>query len=583
MTRLRSTRLHPGVAGSIVLLLAGLAATGCAPAPMDWGVSEAFFDHRYGTAREIARADVALAVDENIVLDHLRLGIAAMADGDHDEAEQALLHAYELLISGGVNEQDRVDAATFIHEGVRIWKGEPYEQAMSFYMIATLYMLRGDWENGRAAATNALFTLRDFEDGDDGQPRSMREIVTDAARSEQDGDSDYLEDAARPVESEFALGYLTAATCNVLLGRDDAAAPLFDQVRQLNPELDPLVSSLESADYDTLLFIDVGRGPEKQSYGPNGALIRYEPDGRDIPRPVVSVWVDDDQFIPPVSEPVVDLWTLSQYPRWWSLQSMREAKSAVGDILVYGGMIASIIGGFADESDMQWAGVGATLAGLLVAASAEADTRHLALLPRSVFIVPLRLGDGRHDVGLHFENDAGSDATWHGLVAGTDGDPRVYWLRMHNGGGAGMPVWSDQLLFSNDHTERLPGQLPYLLGGRDLGTPDESRLDTYQADGLLTDMTLTELIELHRAEGIVFTPGPQGRTDESAPRDDLYRHVVNGGRVLWSPPPGTHGFEQATRVEHPPYMPQSQALESARQRHQSTPLPSGVVRRGRGR
>ena len=397
---------------------AGLWVSGCGAPSMDPEAGLAFYDHRYGSARDAVRDSAAVDTSENVVLDNLRLGIASMADGDLAEAERALLRAYELLVSGGVNEADRAAAATFLYEGVRVWKGEPYEQAMSFYLIAVRYMLDGDWENGRAAATNALFTLRDFEGGDGGEPRSMAALVTDAAAAERDGEGDYFESAGRPVDSEFALGYLTAAACDVLMGRGDAAGPLFDRVRGLNPELGALVDVLEAGDYDTLLFVDVGLGPMKESYGPNGALVRYEPDGREIPRPVVSVAVDGVARSVATTDPVVDLWTLSQYPKWWSLEPMREAKSTIGGVLLYGGMAAMVLGDMFDESDAQWAGLGAALAGLMVQGSAAADTRHLAELPRCVFMVPLKLGVGRHDVGLAFEHDAGSNGTWHDLTAG---------------------------------------------------------------------------------------------------------------------------------------------------------------------
>ncbi|QNN24785.1 hypothetical protein HED60_21740 [Planctomycetales bacterium ZRK34] len=518
-----------------------------------------YYDHAYPAARDTVRVAAADRKSNNVVLDNMRLGLASMADGDLDEAERALLRAYEYLRSGGVNTEDRTIASEWISEGVKVWKGEPYEQAMSYYYISALYMVRGDWENARAAAQNALFALRDFGDYE-GQPRDMKDIVTEAAKKDQSG-GDYLGTGYRPIESQFTLGYLMAATSYVLMKQPDDATRMFEHVKQLRPELSTLVDTLAAGQFDTLLIIDAGHGPRKQAYGPDNALVRYVPDGRRHQVPTVSIVVDSEPTQIPTGQPVVDLWTLSQYPKWWSLESMRQAKSAIGNVLLIGGLGAAQIGSQARSEEAVYAGLAAAALGALMKAGSAADTRHLAMLPRCTYIVPLRLGAAAHNVTVLFDNDPKSNATWHDLAAGATGNPRVYYLRHHDAGGRGMPPWPADPLYSVSVEAYKAGDRPYVLGGKDLTPPSQALMQTYHAAGVLPQMSLDDLMKVYNAEGIVYRTGPQGRDAAAGGLDpDLYRHITAGGRVLYVPYPGTHGYERITRIPHAPYSPRSDLL-----------------------
>lgn len=521
----------------------------------------AYYTHHYADARDALRDDAADRRSADVVLDNLRLGLASMADGDHLEAERSLLRAYEYLISGGVNAPDRAVSSTVIYEGIKVWKGEPYEQAMAFYDIAALYMIKGDWENARAAAQNALFALRDFG-GHGDEAINMRDVAEEAARADKRG-GDYVANA-RTIESQFTLGYLIAATAERLNRRPEAAAPMFDRVRQLRPDLAPLADALQRGDFDTLLLIDEGHGPTKEAYGRDDALIRYVPDGRGIAPPHARVSVDGGAVAHTGDVPVVDLWTLSQYPKWWSVESIRHAKSVLGDVFLIGGAVAADVGSHRDNETAQWAGIAAVLAGLAMKATAQADTRHLEFLPRCVFVVPLKLGGGRHDVRVHFEGHAGSDATWNDLIAGTPDAPRVYYLRMHDGAGRGMPAWADHRLYSITADTYDDGP-PWIMGGDDMTPPSDELMRAYHARGALPNMNASALRDLYSQEGFVFTPGPQGRDDKAGRDPQWYRHVTEGGRVLFAPPPGTHMYQRLTRTEHGSYEPRSAQLRSIMQ------------------
>lgn len=558
----------------IMLLLGAIIAGGC---QSGGGATRQFaagsyYHHRYAEAREAVRSHAADRRSEHIVLDSLRLGLASMADGDLDESERALMQAYEYLVSGGVNEADRVVSSTVLHEGTRVWKGEPYEQAMAFYYIAALYMMRGDWENGRAAASNSLFALRDFKAAD------MQDI---GERAQRDGD--FIETGWDKVQSEFTLGYLLAATNYVLMNQPDDATRMFEHVRKLRPDLAALVDTLQGNDYDTLLLVDSGRGPRKQSYGPDDSLVRYVPDGRHAQPLALNVSVGGHAVM--TGSAVVDLWTLSQFPRWWSLEGMRKAKSAIGNVMLVGGLAATAVGANSRSrnSDVMYAGLGAAAAGLLLKATASADTRHLEMLPRGVFLVPIKLGPQPRDIKIDITGPGGARAAWHDIRGGAPGNPQVYYLRMHDAGGQGMPRWSDALLYSVNADQYRPGDLPWLMGGKDLTPPTPGIVEAYHSAGVLPGITESELSEAYRAEGLFFRPGPQGRSGEEALDTSLYRHVAEGGRVYWQPRPGTHLYERLTRMPHAAYAPRSQLLADMVSRSESIAQPphkpDGVISR----
>lgn len=526
-----------------VILLLILLCGGCASKELrrTEELADLFYHHEYPAYREAVRKPAADRSSTNVVIDNLRLGIGSLADGDPYEAESALMRAYEYLVGGGVNEPDRVVASTLLYEGLKVWTGEPYEQAMAFYYIAALSMLQRDWENARAAAANSLFALRNFAGADpNGQPDAV-------------------------IESEFVLGYLLTGLNAQLSGRTDLADRSFERVIELDGSHGPLIAALRRGDYDTLLILDVGRGPIKQAYGEDLQHVRYLPDGRTMPKLSAQVMVDGQARQVAGTAPLVDLWTLSQFPRWWSNEPQRKTRSDIGNVMVVGGLLAAMVGAAMDKDEVAWAGVGAAAAGAGMKAMAQADPRHLACLPRCVFLIPLKLGNGPHDVRLSIVNDGGSDSTWHDLHGGKPGNPAVYFLRMHNRGGRGMPQWSDRPHYTAATTPGSPADTHYLLGGADLTPPDEHWLQRMQSRGFLTDLVYQEWEQMLGREKLVRLPGPQGKTGDAALNRKLYRHVAEGGRVLWMPRPGCHLYERLTRMPHRPYTPRTADLQRLKQ------------------
>ena len=156
-TKRQSGPLAPGTQGERVkvtgdfpfaplLLTLALVLVGCGPTHEEIrarGGVDAYFDGEY---REAVRrlGPLAEKTDENFVLNNCRLGLAALADYDLDEAETAFLRAYEVINSVGVNQGGRSLGAVLVNEKLKIWKGEPYERAMANFYLGITYYLRQD-------------------------------------------------------------------------------------------------------------------------------------------------------------------------------------------------------------------------------------------------------------------------------------------------------------------------------------------------------------------------------------------------------------------------------------------------------
>jgi tetratricopeptide (TPR) repeat protein len=544
-------RRHGGTKQSafiaLVLSIVCAFAFGCQSAPRNMNAVHAYYRYDFTGAREALRGDANLRNDEQIVLNNTRLGIAALGDGDLEEAEQALGKSFEFLSTAGLN-KDRTAAAVFVHEGVKIWKGEPFEQALTYHYVATLYALMNDWENARAAAANSLFRLTDF-----GADQNAETLARHAAK-----DSKYLERGYTAVDTNFALGFVMqaiGADLSGAAGSDD----LFNAALEINPELESIVEALRARDYDTLLVVDYGKGPTKIAYGPDEALVRFAPQDRTIAE--LEVAAGGQRLISApmacnVNEMAVD-------HRWNNLDDVRRAKSMIGTGLLYGGLITTAYGADRRDSGVALAGLAAMGAGLLTKAGAKADTRYCEFVPQAIYMAPLRLGSAA-DLRVSIPGDPNSLVILDDVQPGSPGKPRTIYLRIL-GPGSPAPTWLAQRkpLYSNNHTGVWNGGdgYPWILGGRDVSTPSRAVLQNYQANGYLRNMTMSELQELYASENVLIGSGMESRPDVR--KNPSFRHVLEGGTGLFTPHPYSMGYKRLMCAMHEPYRPKSDVTRNA--------------------
>jgi tetratricopeptide (TPR) repeat protein len=387
-----------------LILLGLLIAAGCAPVGRSPEVARAVDDYYIGyyhTARGILEP-LAQRTNEDYVLNNLRLGSVLLADYDLDAAEAAFFRAYEVINSTGVNRGGRDVAAAVVLEKIKVWKGEPFERAMANFYLGLVYYMRQDYPNARAAFENALFKLRDYGEG-------------------RDRDDQYAE-----VESNFIIAYLMLARAWQRLGEDEKAVDLFRRAGQLRPDLRDLADPILHEETNVLLVVDFGMGPRKVTQYDN-SIVAFEPHPGVVGRiPLPRVLVNGEPAgIGAINLPPIDTLEMAQDRRWQSIDTIRLAKSIAGTGLMAAGAYQGL-----KRDPNHGAALGLLAAGALLKMSATADVRHWEMLPRTVFLLPLRLDPGQHDITVNFGRDARLSQTWRGIIAPSEGEA-TYYMRIN--------------------------------------------------------------------------------------------------------------------------------------------------------
>jgi hypothetical protein len=173
----------------------------------------------------------------NAVLNLQRLGLAAMEAEAWEEAEWAFDEALARIEAVYGKTSLASDARSkWNAEGIKDFKGEPYERVMAYYYRGLLYLREGDYQNARAS-----FTAGEFQD-------TLSE--------------------AEAFQGDFALMNFLAGWSASCAGDEDLANEAFaiSQRTQAHPA---------PATGNTLLLADVGRGPVKMARGRQRKLLAF--------------------------------------------------------------------------------------------------------------------------------------------------------------------------------------------------------------------------------------------------------------------------------------------------------------------
>lgn len=539
----------------------------------------------YGQARMEVREELSSKkTDRRYLLDRMRLGVLTLADGYPEAAAHVFEEVYAVLRAQGIN-RDKTVQSLVLNEDLKIWKGEPFEQALALAYYSMTMAELGSWDNARAAADNSLFYLKDFGENEvtgqrlDTQAIAQRSLLYERAieagatpdeamaqvrhghlsgRDSSDASTgdDYLDHGYVARRSNFTLGYLLGGMANQQLGREDEANDLYNQVVKITPQLGELVEVLRRDEYNTVLIVSFGLGPEKIGYGPDNALAAFSSRTPSDGTPL-RVLAGDEAEGWRSYPPVLDVNRMADDHMWNNLEDVRRAKSTVGTALLYGGLFATAIGADSDSDAAVIAGLAAAATGAFLKAGSHVDIRYADVFPQRFYAVPLTLGDEPTTVTLQVEGRQASRMSLAGLTAPDHGlrEAQLRYVRLvsppsYSSGVAPQWALSGDILYGNAETGRAPGTMaPFLVGGNDARPPSERVLDQYQDAGYLRGFTLSDLRELYRSEGIAWSVEDQdGYVD---------RHVLEGGRSLVSPLVGTAGFARLFGQLHPDYQPRT--------------------------
>ena len=509
-------------------------------------------------ARSMLKEQVrARGTDDNRILDQARLAILTLADGYPAGAAIQFEDVYALLRQQGLN-RNRGAAAALLNEDVKVWKGEPFEQSAILLYMGFAYASLGEWDNARAAADNALFFLQDFRPDLDVDPDDMRRGVSAAEvmRAEVQAAARGLEDNPIAYDARVGAATLLHAVASQQLGRPDEADDFFARTLQIVPESAAVVERIRAAEYDTLLIVGAGLGPQKVGVGPSRSELAYVARtpgaGRDPASapPPLAFRVADQPFsrVPALT----DVNALTRTYVWNPLGDFREGKASLGRTLSDVGLIGGVAsaGGRNRSARDPILGIaaGLFLVGQALQAGAHVDARYLDVLPQAWYFVPVTLptpaaGDAAipPTVELQVDGRPGTRLVLTGFdggpadAIGPEG-PTVRYVQLVSRPQS-PPAWATfgQPTIGNPVTGAVSrSPFPYVFGGDDARPPTEAALRDYQRAGNLLDLTRVELANSYRDEGLTWD------LESTAGLPGL--HVLQGGRSLLWPLGGTTGF-----------------------------------------
>lgn len=398
----KTSRALSALAGG--MLLAGLAGLGgCNSTPQHIEQAVMYYNvGDYPAAQKMLQPDI-VKKNNGFVLNNCRYGSCAIAAGDLPGAEQAFLATYEVINGVNTNTGGRTLGATLVFEGIKVWKGEPFERAMAHYYLGLVYMIKGDYENARSAFRNSLFKLREYASDKDKKPDAQK----------------YQE-----FESKFALGYFGLGMCYQRLGNTDTAADNFKQAVALRPDLAPAVAAVQKPETNVLIFVDYGRGPGRAGKGWYNEESAFGPTPLEAgPVPGIKLSVDAQDLTGPIRYDMLDTLAMAQDQKWMDIDTIRKTKAVIGTGAMAAGVGVAAYGAERRDTGTALVGLGIAAAGAALAASSQADLRYWEMLPRTVYIVPGHVAPGEHTFSV---SAGGSTIPPFKLTVKPTGDTVIY-------------------------------------------------------------------------------------------------------------------------------------------------------------
>ncbi len=322
--------------------------------------------------------------DENFVLNNCRLGSAALAAGQTEEAENAFMNVYEVVNGVKTNDTGRTLGATVVFEGIKVWKGEPFERAMAHYYLGVTFLMKNDYENARSAFQNSLFKLREY------------------AKESKEKKEGNPADEYKQFESNFALGYFGLAFSYQRLNKSELAEANYKLALEKDPRLADLIAAVQKPGVNTLLFVDAFTGPQKSPKGWYNEESAFGPTPAEAGElPPVSVTLNGQPLTAETQRyALVDTLAMAQDQQWQDIDTIRKTKAVIGTGTMAAGGAMMGYGAARGDPRIALAGLGVTALGALISASSQADLRYWETLPRTVYCIPATLAPGESEIAV---------------------------------------------------------------------------------------------------------------------------------------------------------------------------------------
>ena len=342
----------------------------------------------------------------NYVLNNMRVGVDAFKLGYRDIAKRCFDTALNYIEAVFANNETAQKARSlWYEEGMKDFKGEPYERAMAYYYRGLLYMMDKDYENARSC----------FKSG----------IIQDAFAEENQHRCD------------FALLLFLNGYCSQKLGAHQMANAAFDEVKKLKPDF-----IIPPADSNLLMIIETGASPRKLADGVGHGELKFFR-GRNIQKKQTLLYLDD-QKIPayPIEDIAWQAMTRGGRPVDKIIKGQvqfRKTHEKIGTTLTDISSNMLLASPLSSQSDTI-SGVSAALGIFGVAEMAmaartrtHADTRYWDNLPDTIHLACLRVDPKSYELKIEYLNKDGATISVENekidIPAGSQKNVLFFWKR----------------------------------------------------------------------------------------------------------------------------------------------------------
>ncbi|OGU00926.1 MAG: hypothetical protein A2079_01370 [Geobacteraceae bacterium GWC2_48_7] len=319
----------------------------------------------------------------NEVLNNMRLGLAAYRAGFKDIARSALDRALQGIETVYADSESAKQARSlWYEEGMKDFKGEPYERSMAYYYRGLMYIEDGDLENARAA----------FKSG----------IIQDSFAEEEQ------------FRCDFALLIMLEAMVSQRLGNVEIAREVYKELNKFRPDFSA------PSDANVLILIESGYSPRKLADGPGHAELKYRR-GRNFTENRVQLSLDGSSYKAAYPMEDIDFQASSRGGRQIDkiLKDkvvFREKNLAMGSALSEAAEAAIILAPLANIGSANAMGsvqavagglavIGALQQYIAINAKPQADTRYWDNLPDMVHVALIKTTPGTHSATFRFTDE----------------------------------------------------------------------------------------------------------------------------------------------------------------------------------
>ncbi len=376
-------------------------------------------------------SELTMGTHPSVNLYKNELGMCYLASGDNNSAERCFVD-----VATGVDRYvdqrlEREALSKFGKEEAKIYRGDPYEQATSFMLLALLFLNRGDVDNALAACKSGLLADSDATEnrydsdyallhliegkchmirGSLDEFHSRRDLAVHSIKITSPGIRAMVSERRDVAElmnmssAQRKKVQCTASDSDLKARLDTIDQTLAKEMSAINT--DQSMGTLYSGTFNTLVIAPVGVSPIKVRKGKDGQMVAFE--SISVRAPAVDLTLNGTPLRDRPLGYLADIEFQATTRNGRRMDAILNGKAAfrsttvgVGDSILQAG---NNVGGGAG---LAIALVGAAVQGVGGAMTPEADTRCWKTLPRQFDVYAMELPQGPHSIScqtrIYFE------------------------------------------------------------------------------------------------------------------------------------------------------------------------------------